>query len=85
MANAKRLGREDVYKEAFRQLCGSEGRNIDDPLELGVAVTLRRSCGVHFAKRDSPPSPFVPERYPYTPEAFQQRQTPHGSKLWVIP
>ena len=38
-----------------------------------VATSLCRSCGMHFAKRDSPLSPFVPERHPHTPEAFQQR------------
>ena len=36
MTNAKRLGRDDVYQDAFRQLCGAEGRNIADPLEFRV-------------------------------------------------
>lgn len=41
MANARRLGREDVYREAFRQLCRIEGRNIDDPLESEFAIVMR--------------------------------------------
>ncbi len=41
MANARRLGREDVYQEAFRQLCRIEGRNIDDPLESEFASVMR--------------------------------------------
>ena len=41
MSNAKRLGREDVYQDAFRQLCRSEGRNIDDPLEAEFASVMR--------------------------------------------
>src|SRR5258708_83512 len=41
MANAKRLGREDVYQVAFRQLCRVEGRNINDPLESAFAVVMR--------------------------------------------
>ena len=41
MTNAKRLGRDNVYQDAFRQLCRAEGRNIADPLES------------EFAKRDS--------------------------------
>ncbi len=38
MANAKRLNLDDVYQDAFRQLCRVEGRNIDDPLEAEFAA-----------------------------------------------
>lgn len=41
MANAKRLGRDDIYQTAFRQLCRIEGRNLDDPLESEFAVVMR--------------------------------------------
>lgn len=41
MKNAKRLGREDVYRDALRQLCRLEGQNIDDPLEAEFAVVMR--------------------------------------------
>jgi hypothetical protein len=41
MANAKRLGREDVYREAFRQLCLAEGRDLSDPLEREFAIVMR--------------------------------------------
>jgi len=41
MANAKRLGRNDVYQAAFRQLCRVEGRNIEDPLEAEFAAVMR--------------------------------------------
>lgn len=41
MANAQRLGREDVCREAFRQLCCIEGRDIDDPLESEFAIVMR--------------------------------------------
>src|ERR1700730_1218211 len=41
MKNAKRLGRDDVYRDALRQLCRIEGRNIDDPLESEFAVVMR--------------------------------------------
>ena len=41
MDNARRLGREDVYRAALRQLCRVEGRNIDDPLESEFAVVMR--------------------------------------------
>jgi hypothetical protein len=41
MKNAKRLGRDDVYQAAFRQLCRVEGRNISDPLESEFAVVMR--------------------------------------------
>lgn len=32
MANAKRLGRDDVWREAFRRLCVLEGADQTDPL-----------------------------------------------------
>src|ERR1700687_3087172 len=41
MKNAKRLGRDDVYEIAFRQLCKVEGRDIDDPLESDFATVMR--------------------------------------------
>jgi hypothetical protein len=41
MANAKRLGRNDVYQAAVRQLCRVEGRNIEDPLEAEFAAVMR--------------------------------------------
>src|SRR6266550_3379584 len=41
MSNAKRLGRDDVYRDAFRQLCRVEGQNIDDPLEAEFAIVMR--------------------------------------------
>jgi hypothetical protein len=41
MKNAKRLGRDDVYQIALRQLCKVEGRNIDDPLESDFATVMR--------------------------------------------
>ena len=41
MANAKRHGRDDIYRAAFRQLCRVEGRNIDDPLEADFATRIR--------------------------------------------
>jgi hypothetical protein len=41
MANAKRLGRSDVYQAAFRQLCRVEGQNIEDPLEAEFATVIR--------------------------------------------
>jgi hypothetical protein len=41
MANAKRNNRDDIYQDAFRQLCRIEGRNIDDPLEAEFAIVMR--------------------------------------------
>lgn len=41
MANARRLGRDDVYQAAFRQLCRIEGRDIDDPLAAHFAAVMR--------------------------------------------
>ena len=40
MANARRLGRDDVYQAAFRQLCRIEGRDMDDPLEAEFSVVM---------------------------------------------
>ncbi len=33
MENARRLGRDDVYWQAFKRLCSLEGMSYDDPLE----------------------------------------------------
>ena len=33
MSNARRLNREDVYRQAFKRLCSLEGLNLSDPLE----------------------------------------------------
>src|SRR5579862_3446418 len=41
MANARRLGHEDIYRDAFRQLCRIEGREIDDPLASEFACVMR--------------------------------------------
>lgn len=41
MTNAKRLGRDDVYRAALRQLCRVEGRDIGDPLESEFAIVMR--------------------------------------------
>jgi hypothetical protein len=41
MKNAKRLGRDDIYQMALRQLCKVEGRNIEDPLEADFATVMR--------------------------------------------
>ena len=41
MANAKRLGRDDVYFDAVRQIARIEGQNIDDPLEADFAIVMR--------------------------------------------
>ena len=35
MANAKRLGRDDVWREAFRRFCALEGADQTDPLHRG--------------------------------------------------
>jgi hypothetical protein len=40
MANAKRLGYTDVWREAFRRLCELEGLNYDDPLEQDFYTML---------------------------------------------
>lgn len=41
MTNAKRHNRDDVYQEAFRQLCRVEGRNMSDPLEAEFAAVMK--------------------------------------------
>jgi hypothetical protein len=41
MANAKRLGRDDIYRAAFRQLCRIEGRDFDDPLAAEFSGVMR--------------------------------------------
>jgi isopentenyl diphosphate isomerase/L-lactate dehydrogenase-like FMN-dependent dehydrogenase len=41
MTNAKRLGREDIYFDAVRQIARIEGQNIDDPLEADFAIAMR--------------------------------------------
>src|SRR3954452_11954980 len=41
MTNAKRLGRNDVYQDAFRQLCRVEGRDLSDPLAAEFAAVMR--------------------------------------------
>ncbi len=40
MVNAKRLGRDDVWWEAFRRLCAIEGMDQTDPLHRGFYETL---------------------------------------------
>ena len=40
MENAKRLGREDIWRDAFRQLCFLEGMNVSDPLHRGFYEML---------------------------------------------
>jgi hypothetical protein len=40
MATAKRLGRDDLYVDAFRQLCRAAGRDNDDPLDAEFASVL---------------------------------------------
>jgi hypothetical protein len=32
-----------------------------------------------------PPPPFVPKNHAHALEALEQRKSPDGSKLWVIP
>ena len=41
MANARRLGRDDIHQAAFRQLCRIEGRDLDDPLAAEFAGVMR--------------------------------------------
>jgi hypothetical protein len=41
MTNAKRLGRDDIYFDAVRQIARIEGLNIDDPLEADFAIVMR--------------------------------------------
>lgn len=40
MENAKRMGRDDVWREAFDRLCSLEGADKEDPLERGFYQTL---------------------------------------------
>lgn len=40
MQNAKRMGREDIWREAFDQLCSLEGADKEDPLERAFYRTL---------------------------------------------
>ena len=40
MANAKRLGNDQVYNEAFRRRCELEGADIDDPLHARFMEVL---------------------------------------------
>lgn len=40
MANAKRLNRDDIWREAFLRLCTLEGGNQDDPLHRDFYATL---------------------------------------------
>jgi len=40
MANAKRLGRDDVWRDAFRRLCALEGADQTDPLHRGFFEML---------------------------------------------
>lgn len=40
MANAKRLGREEVWREAFQRLCEIEGGDQKDPLQRDFHMTL---------------------------------------------
>jgi hypothetical protein len=40
MTNAKRLGRDDIWREAFRQLCSLEGADQTDPLHRDFYQTL---------------------------------------------
>lgn len=40
MTNAKRLGRDDIWREAFRRLCSLEGADQTDPLQRDFYQTL---------------------------------------------
>lgn len=40
MTNAKRLGREDIWREAFQRLCSLEGADQADPLHRDFYRTL---------------------------------------------
>ena len=46
MANAKRLNRDDIWREAFLRLCALEGGNQDDPLHRDFYATLA-AYGAH--------------------------------------
>ena len=41
MDNARKMKREDVYRDAFRQLCRTDGREMEDPLESDYAGVRR--------------------------------------------
>lgn len=41
MDNARNMKREDVYRDAFRQLCRTDGREMEDPLESDYAGVRR--------------------------------------------
>lgn len=40
MQNAKRMGRDDIWRQAFDQLCSLEGADKEDPLERAFYRTL---------------------------------------------
>lgn len=40
MENARRMGREDIWREAFDRLCSLEGADKEDPLERAFYRTL---------------------------------------------
>lgn len=40
MQNARRMGREDIWRQAFDQLCSLEGAGLADPLERAFYRTL---------------------------------------------
>ena len=40
MQNAKRMGREDIWRQAFDQLCSLEGATQTDPLDRAFYSTL---------------------------------------------
>lgn len=40
MQNAKRMGRDDIWRQAFDQLCSLEGADLVDPLERAFFHTL---------------------------------------------
>jgi hypothetical protein len=40
MENAKRMGREDIWRQAFDQFCSLEGADKEDPLERAFYRTL---------------------------------------------
>ncbi len=40
MTNAKRLGRDDIWREAFRKLCSLEGAEQTEPLDRDFYETL---------------------------------------------
>jgi hypothetical protein len=50
MANAKRLGNDDLYWEAFRKVCQLEGKNFEDPLERDFYSMLAAYEELLYAK-----------------------------------